>query len=86
MGIKKNIVFKGIQLENVYHNVSIKNISKNDNKVFEVNYIVHAYSDTKEELQRDNFVCEYNLSGDNVIAQAYNDLKTRVEYLSAIDD
>jgi len=67
--------------ENAYIRVSNVNVKKG---VSQASVATHKEKDG-QVLQKKNYMFEYDLAGNNAIAQAYNHLKTLPEFTGAID-
>ena len=84
MALQKTIITPyGIEVINAYHRIEYVQIVNKTS----IAYHVRAYKDNsglpffEERILQSN----YDLKGDNPIAQAYNHLKTLPEYADAID-
>ena len=73
----------GIIAENAYHRIENVTISNKNSLQFEIK----SYKDSQSKLAFDNliFVTDYDIEGDNPIAQAYAHLKTLPEFAGATD-
>ena len=84
MALKKTIESNfGLQIPNAYHRVGrIQIVNKS-----EMTFVVNAFVDDKSDIpvESKSYNCEYVLSGNNAIAQAYNYLKTLEEFSTALD-
>lgn len=85
MALNKNIQSaQGINLDNAYHRV--ENVMLLNKEQMSFNLRSYINSEAKFLPVKDlSFVCDYNLIGNNPIAQAYQHLKTLPEFAGATD-
>jgi len=83
MALKKSsTTFYGHQVENAYIRVEALRLNKKDFMSFNVKFYVDVQHKPFEERA---FHCDYDISGANPIAQAYQHLKTLPEFAGATD-
>lgn len=83
MAIKKQITtVHGIILNDAYHRVTaLRMVGK-----VKIAFSLCVYADPeKVSVEEHYFECDYDINGDNPIAQAYAHLKTLPEYADAVD-
>ena len=84
MALKQKIsTVSGIEVADAYHRVERVTFVDKANITFAVN----AYKDSeiKAYITSKFYSCDYNISGNNPIAQAYVHLKTLEEFANAVD-
>jgi hypothetical protein len=84
MALKQKIsTVSGIEVDDAYHRVERVTLVNKSSITFAVN----AYKDSEIEayITSKFYSCEYNISGNNPIAQAYMHLKTLEEFIGAVD-
>ena len=84
MALKKTIQSNfGLEISNAYHRVGrIQIVNKS-----EMTFVVNAFVDDKNDLpvETKSHNCDYSLTGNNALAQAYAHLKTLEEFAGATD-
>jgi len=81
MALSKTTEVKGLTIQSAYHRVQKVAVTK-DTLVFSVEVSADASS---APISMQALSCEYDLSGENAIKQAYEHLKTLPEFADAED-
>jgi hypothetical protein len=83
MAISKTVMTPhGIEVQNAYHRVEGLTFESKNKLKFQVRASVDG---TKSHFLDANYVCDYDIQGDNPIRQAYKHLKTLEEFSGAVD-
>ena len=83
MALKKTVITQqGFDAVEAYHRVEGVHITKD-----KITFQVKSYKDNSgvKHFENASFNCNYNLTGDNPIKQAYAHLKTLPEFAGAVD-
>lgn len=94
MALKSTIVYKGIEMKDVY--VRVNQFSGTKSKLTFVLAVYGPEQDIldgdgqvikkeREMLFSENHKCDYNLNGANALIQAYTYVKTLPEYAASVD-
>ena len=81
MALQKDIMFKGVSIQNGYIRVSNANVTKTQIS-YVLSYCANAQSDPLQAIEH---TCEHNLLGGNAIKQAYEHAKTLPDMVGATD-
>jgi hypothetical protein len=81
MALKMNTTHKGINVADAYCRVSNVDLTKS---MMDVKLEMRA-TESSEAFSVSEFICPYDIAGDNPIAQAYVHLKTLPEFTGAVD-
>jgi|DEB0MinimDraft_10_1074344.scaffolds.fasta_scaffold17179_1 hypothetical protein len=73
----------GFNATDAYHRV--ENVALKSKSVIEFDVLSYKDSGSSAAFDAKSFLCDYNLSGSNPIAQAYEHIKTLPEFAGATD-
>lgn len=83
MALKKSVSTRfGFDVADAYHRVGLIRI---ENKTTLSFALLVSKDETAESFEQREFVCEYDVSGENPMTQAYTYLKSLAEFSNAID-
>ena len=83
MALKKTVKTSfGIEVSDAYHRVENLSLISKTQISFQLRSRIDANHSIFDET---SFSCDYDITGDNPIAQAYDYLKTLPEYADAVD-
>lgn len=82
MALMKTVDFKGVQIKDAY--IKVRNYF-GDKTTLSFEVVTQANAESQEYVDSKGYSCEYDLTGDNALKQAYKHLKTLPEFEGAKD-